>query len=83
MSDQIFPIIINNSNLVSTSQPNIFRYTFPGGAAKFHKTKCAIDNLSMYFFGENTGESIEKVNRLWESGLPYIDNTNEKIEFNN
>lgn len=56
-SYSILPIIINSSNLISTSQNNKFRYTFPAGSVLFKDSKVAIANISMFYswFNINIG----------------------------
>lgn len=51
---QVFPLILNSSNLVNDNgQNNTFRYTFPRGSVKFENSKIAIENISLYYSWQN------------------------------
>jgi hypothetical protein len=48
----IFPVIINQSNLISSSANNVYRYTFPGSAT-FNGAKIAVSNVQIYYSWQN------------------------------
>lgn len=60
--EQLFPIIINGQNVVSGSNNNTFRYSFPAGSVRFENSKVAIASINMYYswfnitsaYGNNT-----------------------------
>jgi hypothetical protein len=52
MSETICPIIFNSTNLVSSTNNNVYRYTFPGSAT-FKNAKVAISNVQMYYSWQN------------------------------
>jgi hypothetical protein len=45
-----YPIILNTSNLVSSSNNNVYRYEFPQGSVKFiDNDRVAIGNINMFY----------------------------------
>jgi hypothetical protein len=48
LKDTIYPLILNNTNVVS-GQPNKFIYNFPAGGVRFQDSKIAIGDLSLYY----------------------------------
>jgi hypothetical protein len=48
-SGQIFPIIINQTNLLPSNSQNVYSYVFPGSASFDNKCKIAIANVQMYY----------------------------------
>lgn len=44
-----YPIVINNSNVVSNSNNSIYRYNFPQGSVKFENSKVAVSSVSIYY----------------------------------
>lgn len=45
----LYPIILNSSNLASTSTNNVYRYNFPTGAVHFKKCKIAVASVALYY----------------------------------
>lgn len=45
----LYPLILNRNNLVSDSNNNTYRYSFPAGAAQFQNSKIAIANINIFF----------------------------------
>lgn len=49
MDSQLYPIIINGSNVVQGSNNSIYRYVFPQGSVRFNKSKVAVASISLYY----------------------------------
>ena len=47
--DNLYPLILNSSNLVQSSINNTYRYTFPQGSVKFKNSKIAVANIAVYY----------------------------------
>jgi len=58
MSTQLYPIILNSSNVVAGSNNSIYRYNFPQGSVKFNKSKVAVASISMYYSWYNILASL-------------------------
>ncbi len=58
MDTQLYPIILNSSNVVDGSNNSIYRYNFPQGSVKFHKSKVAVASISMYYSWYNILASL-------------------------
>lgn len=57
----VYPLILNNSNLVSgNANNNVYRYSFPAGACKFKKnSKIAVASISMFYSWINISATNE------------------------
>ncbi len=50
MTDEVvYPLIINNTNLVSNGYNNTYRYSFPAGSVQFKNSKVAVSTVSIYY----------------------------------
>lgn len=49
MDSQLYPIILNSSNVVAGSNNSIYRYVFPQGSVKFNKSKVAVASINIYY----------------------------------
>lgn len=58
MDTQLYPIILNSSNVVAGSNNSIYRYVFPQGSVKFNKSKVAVASISMYYSWYNILASL-------------------------
>lgn len=58
MDTQIYPIILNSSNVVAGSNNSIYRYQFPQGSVKFNKSKVAVASINMYYSWYNILASL-------------------------
>lgn len=47
--EQFFPLIINSSNLISSSYNNTYRYNFPAGSVRFNNSKVTVANISIFY----------------------------------
>jgi hypothetical protein len=47
--ETIYPLILNSSSLVPSTNNNVYRYTFPVGSVKFSNSKVAISNINIYY----------------------------------
>lgn len=45
----IYPLILNKNNLVSDSNNNTYRYTFPAGSVRFLNSKISVSNINIFF----------------------------------
>jgi hypothetical protein len=45
----LYPLIFNNDNLVSSTYNNVYKYSFPQGSIQFKKSKVAVASVSMYY----------------------------------
>jgi len=59
MDTQLYPIILNSSNVVAGSNNSIYRYNFPQGSVKFHKSKVSVASISMYYSWYNILASLD------------------------
>lgn len=48
-SGATYPIIINESNLVSTPNNNIYEYSFPAGSVRLDDCSIAVQSIQMYY----------------------------------
>lgn len=53
----LYPIVLNSSNLVSTSSNNTYQYNFPTGAVHFKKCKLAVASVALYYSWYNVSSS--------------------------
>ncbi len=45
-----FPLILNSSNLIASTNNNVYRYNFPAGSVEFKKySKIAVSSISMFY----------------------------------
>ena len=45
----LYPVILNRNNLVSDSNNNTYRYTFPNGAVRFKNSRITLSNINLFF----------------------------------
>lgn len=56
-TDSVFPIILNESNLIATSNNNVYEYKFPNGSAEFKGARLALQSVQMYYSWFNISSS--------------------------
>lgn len=66
----LYPVILNSSNLVSTPFNNVYRYNFPTGSVKFKDAKIAVSNISMYYSWFNI--SVANKNNTFDIIFPVV-----------
>lgn len=56
-SGQVFPLVINESNLINSPNNNIYEYSFPSGSVSFQNVSLAVQSIQMYYSWFNISSS--------------------------
>lgn len=66
----LYPLILNKNNLVSDSNNNTYRYTFPAGSVRFQNSKIAVSNINLFFSWFNITQ--ENNNNTFQITFPTL-----------